>query len=449
MESVRRSAARFADDDHPRHDLLDFVGIGFGPSNLSLAVAVQERNEQVGGPLIRAAFLERQPRFGWHLGMMIEGATMQVAFLKDLATMRDPRSRFTFVNYLFEHGRLAHFINQKDFFPTRSEFHDYLTWVADGVRNLVGYDREVTRIRPVNAEGTVTMFEIESRHATTRAAAAPLRAHNVVLATGMTPRMPVGTALSDRVWHTSELMSKVGSLRAAPPRSIAVVGSGQSAAEATAYLHERFDTATVYCVMQRYGYSAADNTPFANRVFDPDAVDDYYTATAEGRRQIFQYHANTNYSVVDEHLISDLYKRVYGELVAGRPRLLMYPMRQLTGITAADDGRPVLDLASRQTFACERLAVDLVVLATGYTQMDPTDLLPDIAGACLRDANGRLRISRSYQVLTTDAVHAGIYVQGGSEHTHGLSSSLLSNVAVRAGEILSSMIDLPVSQNAR
>lgn len=445
MESVVRSAAGVDHDDLPRRDVLDLVGIGFGPSNLALAVAVRERNEQLGGPLIRAAFLERQPRFGWHLGMMIEGATMQVAFLKDLATMRDPTSRFTFVNYLHEHGRLADFVNQKDFFPTRFEFHDYLAWAADGVKDLVRYDREVTRVRPVNADGAAAKFEIASRQASTGTAAAPLRARNVVVGTGMRPRLPAGIAGSERVWHTSELMSRVGSLPATPPRSIAVVGAGQSAAEATAYLHQRFDTATVYCVMQRYGYSAADNTPFANRVFDPRAVDDYYAATAEGRQQIFDYHANTNYSVVDEQLICELYKRAYAELVAGRPRLLMYPMRQLTGITTAADGSPVLDLVSLQTFTDERLPVDLVVLATGYAQMDPTDLLPDLDG--VRDASGRLRISRSYEVMAADAGHTGIYVQGGSEHTHGLSSSLLSNVAVRAGEILDAMLESALTRN--
>jgi L-ornithine N5-oxygenase len=36
-------------------------------------------------------------------------------------------------------------------------------------------------------------------------------------------------------------------------------------------------------------------------------------------------------------------------------------------------------------------------------------------------------------------VKAAVYLQGGTEHTHGISSSLLSNTAVRAGEILASI----------
>lgn len=34
----------------------------------------------------------------------------------------------------------------------------------------------------------------------------------------------------------------------------------------------------------------------------------------------------------------------------------------------------------------------------------------------------------------------GIYLQGGTEHTHGITSTLLSNVAVRSGELVRSMV---------
>jgi L-ornithine N5-monooxygenase len=307
---------------------LDMVGIGFGPSNLALAIAVKEHNESGAGPALRTAFLERQPRFGWHLGMLIDGATMQVSFLKDLVTMRNPMSSLSFVNYLHERGRLAGFINQKTFFPTRVEFHDYLEWSAGHVPELVTYDREVTRVRPVRDDtGTVVSFDVESRHASTHADGEVLRARNIVVGSGMTPRVPRDVVLSDRVWHSSQLQDNFGSLTGTSPRSVAVVGSGQSAAEVAAFLHDNLPDAEIYCVMQRYGYSPADDTPFANRVFDPEAVDDFYAAKPEIRERIIGYHANTNYAVVDEELITDLYKRVYQESVAGRPRLIMRTLR--------------------------------------------------------------------------------------------------------------------------
>ena len=44
-------------------------------------------------------------------------------------------------------------------------------------------------------------------------------------------------------------------------------------------------------------------------------------------------------------------------------------------------------------------------------------------------------------VATDDSLRCGIYLQGGTEHTHGITSSLLSNTAVRVGEILDSLLD--------
>ncbi|MUM33238.1 SidA/IucD/PvdA family monooxygenase, partial [Mycolicibacterium sp. CBMA 361] len=100
------------------------LGIGFGPSNLALAVALAERG-------VHGRFVDAQPRFGWHRDMLLPGTRMQIPFLKDLATLRNPQSAFTFVNYLSERGRLIDFIGRHDVFPSRFEFHDYLQWAAD------------------------------------------------------------------------------------------------------------------------------------------------------------------------------------------------------------------------------------------------------------------------------------------------------------------------------
>src|SRR5690606_38199663 len=106
-----------------------------------------------------------------------------------------------------------------------------------------------------------------------------------------------------------------------PPRRCVVVGAGQSAAEVTEYLHRTFPAAEVCAVFSRYGYSPADDSPFANRVFDPQAVDDFYAASPEVRRQLLDYHRNTNYSVVDLDLIEQLYAISYQEKVRGEERL--------------------------------------------------------------------------------------------------------------------------------
>ncbi|HEX6381786.1 MAG TPA: SidA/IucD/PvdA family monooxygenase, partial [Acidimicrobiia bacterium] len=81
----------------------DVVGVGFGPANLGLAVAIEEHNAgagRSGARPVTSMFFERQAAFGWHTGMLLENATVQVSFLKDLVTMRNPASDFSFVSYL-------------------------------------------------------------------------------------------------------------------------------------------------------------------------------------------------------------------------------------------------------------------------------------------------------------------------------------------------------------
>src|SRR5689334_7990578 len=133
---------------------LDVVGIGFGPTNLAMAIAVAEHNDARGPEeRVRARFLERQATFGRHRGMLLDDATMQVSFLKDLVTLRNPTSEFSFLRYLHSQGRLIDFINHKNLFPLRVEFHDYFAWAAAQVDDQVTYDTEVLSVTPVVAAG--------------------------------------------------------------------------------------------------------------------------------------------------------------------------------------------------------------------------------------------------------------------------------------------------------
>uniref|UniRef100_UPI003F497D12 lysine N(6)-hydroxylase/L-ornithine N(5)-oxygenase family protein n=1 Tax=Streptomyces chartreusis TaxID=1969 RepID=UPI003F497D12 len=430
--------------DTRRHDgppADDLVGIGFGPANLALAIAIEEHNAHRGGArALRATFTERQGDFGWHQGMLLAGATMQVSFLKDLATMRDPGSRFTFLRYLHEQGRLADFINQKSFFPTRIEFHDYLRWCAAMVAERVRYGQEVHAIRAPETEGPVDTLEVLTRPAGAPGDESILRAHNVVVGTGLRPRIPEGLSTGPHVWHSRDLLFRAGSLGDRPHRRFAVVGSGQSAAEAAEFLHREFPDAEVCAVFTRYGYSPADDSPFANRIFDPAAVDDFYSAPDEVKQSLLDYHANTNYSVVDAELIEQLYRTVYQEKVAGAERLRILNTTALEAVEDLDHGvrLVVRRLITSQT---ETLDCDAVVLATGYQPSDPRELLGPLADECLTDGRGRLRIGRDHRLATSPRVRAGIYVQGSAaQHSHGITSSLLSTLAVRAGELCDALL---------
>ncbi|AVH98867.1 MULTISPECIES: lysine N(6)-hydroxylase/L-ornithine N(5)-oxygenase family protein [Streptomyces] len=423
------------DDAPPIHDL---IGIGFGPSNVAMAIALSEHNASVGREdAVTAHFFERQPRFGWHRGMLIDDATMQVSFLKDLVTLRNPSSEYTFLRYLQSRGRLIDFVNHKNLFPLRVEFHDYFEWAAAKVDDMVSYGHEVVSVEPVVRDGVIEYLDVTARSGTETVVH---RARNLVVGTGLRPLMPEGVERGDRVWHNSELLARVDGLEGTDPARFVVVGAGQSAAENVAYLHRRFPDAEICAVFSRYGYSPADDSGFANRIFDPAAVDEYYTAPDDIKRKLMDYHGNTNYSVVDIDLIDDLYRQAYREKVLGTERLRFVNVSRLTGVEEHPDGVRAT-VANLVTGEDAVLDADVVVFATGYRQADGLGLLGDVADRCHRDDLGRVRVERDYRVATDPALRCGIYLQGGTEHTHGITSSLLSNTAIRVGEILESILE--------
>lgn len=427
-------AQALPDDASLIHDL---IGVGFGPSNVALAIALSEHNARVDRQEgISAHFFEQQPSFGWHRGMLIDDATMQVSFLKDLVTLRNPASEYSFLCYLKSKGRLIDFINHKNLFPLRVEFHDYFEWAADQVDDMISYGHEVVAVSPVLRDGVVDHLEVTVRSAE---GLALHRARNLVIGTGLRPLMPEGVERTERVWHNAELLAKVEELDGAAPSRFIVVGAGQSAAENVAYLHRRFPGAEVCAVFSRYGYSPADDSSFANRIFDPDAVDEYFAAPDDVKRQLMDYHGNTNYSVVDIDLIDDLYRQMYQEKVLGTERLRFLNVSRLVGVEEKPDGVRAT-VKSLVTGEETLLDADIVVFATGYSPADPQGLLGEVADLCLRDDEGRLRVERDYRIATRPELRCGIYLQGGTEHTHGITSSLLSNTAIRVGEILDSVL---------
>lgn len=420
---------------------LDLVGVGFGPGNLGLAIAAAEQP----APL-RAQFLERQDRFGWHRGMLIPEARMQVPFVKDLATVRNPTSGFGFLSYLAEQGRMVDFLNRQTFFPTRLEYHDYLSWAAQRFDNVVDYGSEVVEVGPSERregdDGPV--LDIVSR----RGGRTVLhRAYAVVIATGLQPHLPPGVTVGERVWHNCDLVPHVARLRAggSAPRRFVVVGAGQSAAESVEFLHRTFPDAGVDAVFDRWGFSPADDSAFANRVFDPDAAHDFHRSPPHVRSRIVERHRNTNYAVVEPDLIESIYEKHYAELVGGNVRLRFHQMSRVEEVNPTAGGVAVT-VGSGVKSSRTVIDADAIVYATGYRSGDPARFLRGVTPC--RDEHGGIGIGADYRLIL-EGTEAPVYVQGATEHTHGLGSTLLSNIAVRTGEIIDSIVEHRLGWTAR
>lgn len=250
-------------------ELHDLICVGFGPASLAIAIALHDKY----GPLNTTAsvqppklcFLERQPQFAWHSGMQLPGAKMQISFLKDLATPRDPRSRFTFVNYLHHKGRFAQFVNLGTFLPTRLEYEDYLRWCASHFQDVVEYGQEVVSIKPEGldaATGKVTSFSVTSRDLATNELVTR-RTRHVVIAVGGKPNLPKELVKSPRVIHSSKyswLAPQILNKKDEPYR-LAVVGGGQSAAEIYSDLQSRYPNADVTLIIKGTALRPSDDSP--------------------------------------------------------------------------------------------------------------------------------------------------------------------------------------------
>ena len=193
-----------------RQDIYDVIGIGFGPANLALGVALEETAARTAGSC-GACSWRASRKAVWHPGMLIEDSLIQISVLKDLATIRNPQSRFTFLNYLKVKGRLFEFLNLRDLFPTRIEFNDYLTWVAGELKERVRYGKEVLSVA-AGARGGGGASCSRSSPATSRPGrSSELLARNVVLATGGVPCAPDGIELQPggRAFHSHESMLRL------------------------------------------------------------------------------------------------------------------------------------------------------------------------------------------------------------------------------------------------
>lgn len=242
----------------------DLVCCGFGPASLAIAVAIHDSLEN--GNMKKAPnvlFLEKQPQFAWHAGMLLPGAHMQISFLKDMASLRDPRSHFTFLNYVHKNGRLLDFINLDTFLPARKEYEDYLRWCASHFNDVVRYNSEVVSVSPEEDANGIKTFTVVERNGKTGAISTH-RARNVVLAIGGQASIPKPLPEnSPRLIHSSQYaysMPKLLSDRNAPVR-VAVIGGGQSAAEIFNNVSTLYPNSKTYMVMKSEFLKPSDDSP--------------------------------------------------------------------------------------------------------------------------------------------------------------------------------------------
>jgi L-ornithine N5-oxygenase len=430
---------------------VDVVGLGFGPANIALAIALEELS-----PQLSACFAERQARPGWQAGMMLDGSDIQHHPVRDLVTPRNPRSRYTFLNYLVEHDRLFEFLNLGLPFPLRKDYARYIVWAAEQVGAHVWYS---TTVRAVHATEAPQEAGRPGRRPGVRvelAGGGVITARAAVVAPGRAPLIPpVFRGLDDeRVFHFTSYLDRVPDLARA--RRIAILGASQSAAELVLDAWTRLPGVQIVNVLREFGYRQKDLSPFTNEVYYPSFVDYYYGAPEPAQRELDRQLRYTNYSAADSDVIQALYARLYEQRLDGGDRVTL--ARNVEVMAATADGEGVhLALADRAHRGTSLLTVDAVVLATGFH--DLTDergeqflpaVLDPLQPLVARTPSGRAVIGRDYRIIGAEPDRLPpLYLNGLCETTHGMgdagSFSLLSiRAATMARSLAAALADRPV-----
>ncbi|EGN93240.1 hypothetical protein SERLA73DRAFT_189745 [Serpula lacrymans var. lacrymans S7.3] len=390
----------------------DVIGIGFGPANVAIAGALLDKSSLPNAIQPNdVLFIEKHDQFRWHPGMLLPDARMQISFLKDLATLRCPTSPLTFTSYLHDQGRLVSFINRGSTIPTRKEYSDYLTWASEYVQHRgirVAYGQDVVALDK-GPDGTV---QVRSTNLSTGEQLVR-RARDLIISPGGSPRVPPALASispNPFLLHTSvylyrmpPILSKLTARSAEQrPLRIAVIGSGQSAAEVLLDLHNRLsviDTAgrgkhQLDMIIRNGSLKPSDDSPFANEIFDPDSTDVMFKLpSAHARKHVRTEYQSTNYGVVSPHTLENLYEIMYDQRIddavekrtnranmSTHPRITIKPYSELLTaelVDPADATESQVNLVFQNTLSRDmyEATYDAVISATGYDRRSWLSLL--------------------------------------------------------------------------
>lgn len=411
----------------------DLVGIGLGPFGLGLAALAEPF---VRSKEILAEFLDQREEFCWHPGLLLPHATIQVPFLADLVTHADPTSKYSFLNYLKQNGRIyAHYI-RASFYPLRSEYSQYCAWVAEQL-DTVRWRRRVTAVTPEGQLWRVTSTAPDGSDPES------VLARNVVSAVGTEPFIPAplqAPAGTPQILHSADYLYHRAEITAAD--SVTIVGSGQSAAEIYRDLIEEFARTgrRLDWFTRSPRFFPMEYTKLTLEMTSPEYAAHHHGLSIATRDRLSRKQRSLHKGISAD-LIDDIFDTLYRLSVHRRPDTTL---RAGVEVSRADPHTPTTDgsrgqhrihIRNRETGATGIHGTDVLILATGYR---PPEMPPFLDGAetVRQDQCGRLDVG-----LDFDLDDAGtLFTLNGEEHTHGLSAPDLGMGAWRNSIILNRIL---------
>lgn len=416
--------------------VFDFIAVGAGPANLSLAIQATESKDNRAK---RWLVLEKENRVRWHKEMLLPDSRLDTHFVKDLVTLVNPTSEFTFLNYLHKHQRLEDFLNCGNTSPFRADFDLYIQWASERLKQRIHTSTLVTSVS-VSDEGHYIVQAASTDGQEERI----YRARNLVFGVGFRPKTICGLDLRHpRVIHSSEFLERMTDIENRNEAlSVFVIGAGQSAAEIIRYFYDH-TSHSVTGIVDDFAFTTKEGTAFINESYNGNFVDRFHQFAPKLRQEFNLRRKNMNYGVVDSELLAELYNDLYYGRNFQNRHIEFLQFSRMVGADAYDD-RVTVKIKNRETQATGEHNFDYVVLACGYDPTYPFHFLENIETNMDQLTYPRPIVERDYSLrLNVDCSTVGkIYLNGGVSHSHGPANDVLSVVSFRAKDILASIHQL-------
>ncbi|MGN7312166.1 lysine N(6)-hydroxylase/L-ornithine N(5)-oxygenase family protein [Alkalicoccobacillus gibsonii] len=405
---------------------VDVLGVGIGPFNLGLAALLEEGTE------LNCLFLEKHTSMQWHPGMLLDMTDLQVPFLADLVTFANPKSEYTFLNYLHEQERLYAFYFFNRFDIPRKEYNAYLQWVAAKLTNC----QFATNVSDVTYDLKNEYYLVSCENLQTNETYM-LSAGHVVMGTGSKPLVPgsIKESLTEDFVHSSQYIQNSEDLRAAG--SITIVGSGQSAAEIFYdLLHDQ----------ERFGYSLSWFTRSAGffqmeegklgiEMFSPEYVEYFHELPFSERKEALPLLGSIR-NGIQVKTLKNIYDLLYHRSIESphRPALIQ-AMCELNEIKRLDSKSYDLTFHQWQKDSNVSHHSEKIILATGYKPAIP-EWIEQMKDEFVWESEKEFKVELDGRLLFKEPRKAQIFALSNVVHAHGTGATNLQLAVQRNQRIV-------------
>jgi lysine N6-hydroxylase len=405
-----------------QNKIYDFIAVGVGPFNLSLACLTAPIENLEG------LFFDKNESFNWHPGMLLQDTTLQIPFLADLVTLADPTSPFSFLNYIKEQGKMYSFYIRENFLLLRNEYNQYCQWAIRKLPNVF-FNTEVTAIEYDENQKIYLVKTLSVKTGITTV----YQTRKLVLGTGTAPHIPKSCqSLQGKAIHSSAYIQNKATLQ--KQKSITVLGSGQSAAEVFNDLLQEIDVYgyQLNWITRSSRFFPMDYSKLTLEMTSPEYVDYFYNLPSEKRDHLLK-NQKLLYKGINKDLIATIFDTIYNKKVITE---IDVNLRTNAACTKAsyDENKETFELELHQVEQDKRYRhkTNALVLATGYGYKLPR-FLEGIANRIQWDEKGRFAANRNY---TIDSDANAVFVQNAELHTHGFVTPDLGMACYRNSYII-------------